>query len=533
LLECEKINELTENSHDIELLGKITAKSSINHFTRKDGSEGTVASFEIVDETGKIRITLWDEMALSIDNYQINDIVRVIGGRTRVGMNNNLEVHLGKKGRIIKDPKASLSIPEKIEAIESSITPVSKKTKSKDKTPKEVRLAQLDESMRNISVIARVSGISTIREFTRKDGTTSSVGSVLVKDNSGPGRITFWGEMVNYLERLKIGDVIRLEGAYVRPGLRGEPEVQVNTNTVVEINPEYLMDAVPELTFTFTKIADLEPNDSNVNLKIVVMRVPEIRMFSKRDGSEGKVLNIGISDETGATRLVAWDQQAEDLSTLEEMTSIEILHGYTKEGNQGIEVHLGSISTIRILEENEALDEKSLVSTPAISRETKKGSYHRVKMVDLSEGQWAEIRGTILKIYENNLYYQSCPECRKKVTQDNEDNWVCKDHGRVTPKETMFVTIALDDGTGCVRVTFFRELAEELLERNTHSIVEEVNQVGIQPTIVKLEQKIKGREIVVKGRARKNKYDDGMDLLASSLEDFNLQYEIDKAKSTP
>jgi len=95
---------------DIELLGKITGIRPASGFTKKDGSEGQVASIEIADETGKIRITLWDQKAESVTTYKTGDVIEIVGGYTRQGINNTLEIHLGKNGAITKNSKTKLEI---------------------------------------------------------------------------------------------------------------------------------------------------------------------------------------------------------------------------------------------------------------------------------------------------------------------------------------------------------------------------------------------------------------------------------------
>ncbi len=527
LLDFMKIENLTLNQVDIELIGKITGIRPVSSFTKKDGSEGQVASVEIADETGKIKITLWDQKAESVIEFKIGTVIEVIGGYIRQGINNALEIHLGKNGAITKNTKAKLEISDEILKSESTILPTSKKS---SEPSKEVRLVDLDEKMSNISIIARVTGTSSIREFQRKDGTTSVVGSLLVVDNSGPSRITFWNSMTDYIKKVEIGDAIRIEGAYVRLGLRGEPEVHVGRNVVVEINPELLKDAVPKFKLEYTELGSLEANNRDVNVQALVTRIQEIRTFSKSDGSEGHVLNIGISDNSGTVRLVAWDEKAIELENLEEMTPIEVLHGYTKEGSQGVEIHLGSLTSIKTLEKADAPDFSNIKPIPKYQSEQTPVS--RVDMVDLEEDQFSEIRGTILKVYEGKMYYHSCSQCRKKVTETEEGKWICAEHNEVDQQNTIFISLALDDGTGCVRVTFFSELAEQLLDMTSENLVDEINNIGIQSVITKLEQRLKGREIVVRGRCRKNKYDDGMDVIASTFQDADPKTEIETVKSS-
>jgi len=527
LLSKQKIEDLALDQIDVELIGMITAIKPVNIFTKKDGTEGKVASIEIADETGKIKITLWDQKTDLINFFKINDIIEIEGGYTRQGLNDSIELHMGKNGSINKNSKIILDIPNEI--LESQSTIVS--TGASNKQPsEEVTLSNLNENMRNISIIARITGISSIKEFDKKDGTTSVVGSLLVKDNTGPGRITFWNSMTDYIKQVKIGDVIRIEGAYVRSGLRGEPEVHVGNNSIVEINPEYLTDAIPELNLKYLEINDITPENKDINLKAMVMNVQELHTFENNDGTEGHVLNIGISDNSGSTRLVAWGKKAIELENLEEMIPIEILHGYAKEGSQGVEVHLGSISSVQKLKKSEASEFSNLKKQEV--QFTQKAKANRIDMVDLEENNFSEIRGTILKVYEGKMYYHSCPDCRRKVEENQDSEWHCDEHGLIEPEKTVFVSIALDDGTGCVRVTFFREIAEQLLDISAETLIDELENTGIQQLIVKLEQRLKGREIIVRGKVKKNKFDDGMDVIASYLEDSDPKAEIDIIKQS-
>ena len=67
---------------------------------------------------------------------------------------------------------------------------------------------------------------------------------------------------------------------------------------------------------------------------------------------------------------------------------------------------------------------------------------------------------------------------------------------------------------------------------STANLIDEIENTGIQALIVKLEQKLKGREIIVRGRSRKNKFDDGMDIITSTFSDIDPKAEIELAKSS-
>lgn len=102
------IKDISEGMDNLVIMGKIIVIFPPREFTRKDGSLGRVGAFIIEDDTGKIKITLWDAQCEIIDNkfFQKGEIVQVIGAYSKVGLNEDLEIHLSRKGKIILSPKA-------------------------------------------------------------------------------------------------------------------------------------------------------------------------------------------------------------------------------------------------------------------------------------------------------------------------------------------------------------------------------------------------------------------------------------------
>jgi ssDNA-binding replication factor A large subunit len=218
---------------------------------------------------------------------------------------------------------------------------------------------------------------------------------------------------------------------------------------------------------------------------------------------------------------------------MEEMTPIEVLHGYTKEGMQGVEVHLGKLSSIKKLNKEDIGDLKDIKlddSQPSIKR----AEAARLDIVNLEENQFSEIRGTIVKINENKMYYQACPECRKKVTEIEDGQWQCSnpEHGNINPELSIFISLILDDGTACIRVTFFREQAEQLIGMSSDNLVDQIKNTDIQSVVLKLQKNLEGREIIIKGRPKRSNYDQELEINAFSFIDADPKAEIELIKNT-
>ncbi|MFC2143052.1 hypothetical protein ACFLQN_01490 [Candidatus Aenigmatarchaeota archaeon] len=110
-----KITNIVPNMRNITFIGKITDVSPVREFNR-DGNPGKVQNLVIEDETGKIRLSLWND---EVDKYKfsINDVVKVENVRTRKDNLGMTQASIGYSGNIaktdavvnVKEPKSSLS----------------------------------------------------------------------------------------------------------------------------------------------------------------------------------------------------------------------------------------------------------------------------------------------------------------------------------------------------------------------------------------------------------------------------------------
>lgn len=102
-----EIKNIVPNMKNIDIIGKIIDIVPIRDF-KTEKAEGKVASIYIADETGSIRVVLWNDETKLLDKINIGDVIRVQG---YVKDNNGqLEVRLGKYGKIRKSD-------EKIETV--------------------------------------------------------------------------------------------------------------------------------------------------------------------------------------------------------------------------------------------------------------------------------------------------------------------------------------------------------------------------------------------------------------------------------
>jgi replication factor A1 len=55
-----KVAEITSDIKTVNFIAKIVSASEVKEFNRDDGTNGKVVNLTVGDETGKIRVTLWD-----------------------------------------------------------------------------------------------------------------------------------------------------------------------------------------------------------------------------------------------------------------------------------------------------------------------------------------------------------------------------------------------------------------------------------------------------------------------------------------
>jgi len=102
-----KISHVRDGMRSVETVGKITSLFDVREFQRKDGGSGKVASFVMGDDTGTIRIVLWNEQTDIIPNLAVGTTVKIVGAYTRDNIR-GLELHLATKGEVVINPDGEI-----------------------------------------------------------------------------------------------------------------------------------------------------------------------------------------------------------------------------------------------------------------------------------------------------------------------------------------------------------------------------------------------------------------------------------------
>jgi len=257
-------------------------------------------------------------------------------------------------------------------------------------------------------------------------------------------------------------------------------------------------------------IENVVPGMRNVEVVGRIIEISSPRSF-KTEKAEGSVMSIHIADETGSIRISLWNEEIEKASNLKEGDVIKV-KGYVHD-NMGLpEMRLGLYGEIEKVDE--VIPEINLTIERTIER---------VNIGDLKEHQHAEIRAAIVQIFETNPFYETC-HCGKRLRYDGE-KFSCPEHGVVEPIFNMIISGVADDGTGNIRVVFFRNNAEELLGLKT----EEAKNIYDKKDFSALLKNFKiGKEFILIGRVKKNSFFDRLEFIVNNVKKVDVKKEIEK-----
>ena len=207
------ISEVSEGMRNIVITGRIIDIFGVRNFVKKDGTPGTVGSFQICDQSECIKIVLWDDQVKIIENefFQEGEIIQIIGGYSKRGMDEILEVHVSKQGKIILAPK-DVVFPE-VKRPEDSKLPIKSSTRRSSK----LTIQDLHEKDGFIRFISGTVRIDEFKELTLKNGEKSFLLKLILSDDTSSIRINIWGmNAVECVKMINEGDAVKLSNVMLK-----------------------------------------------------------------------------------------------------------------------------------------------------------------------------------------------------------------------------------------------------------------------------------------------------------------------------
>jgi len=208
-------------------------------------------------------------------------------------------------------------------------------------------VADIEPGMEEVKFLAKVVSIGELRTFER-DGEDEDgrVVNVEAADETGTVRLAFWDQQAE-----AITDGMLEEGQVLR--IAGRPKDGYNGLEVSVDKAEPDDDAEIDVQLGEGSTVDaLTMGQSDINVTGLVLETESIRTFDRDDGSEGKVANLLLGDETGTVRVTMWDDRADRATELEPGTAVEVVDGYVRERDGDLELHVGDQGAVDEIEES-------------------------------------------------------------------------------------------------------------------------------------------------------------------------------------
>ncbi len=310
--ELVKINGLRKDMNAVDLICRVSSYYPATEFNRSDGSVGFRASFTAEDETGSVRVVLWDDAArFKLDN---GDFVRIENAYMRAGMNQELELQLGSRGRILHTDERI-----KLPALDPE---------------RDFKISEIISNASNLNTVGRVLQVYKPRAYSN-----GMMSSLIIGDDSGTIRLVLWNEKSEIANELKRGDAIKIRNAYSRSNLDNEPEIHIGRYGELSVNQGLKLLPLEEIEKSLVSdknILDLENKDKYIKINGVVVDVDENKRLvymtcpncgksvqntglgcfceacnEEVDPVSNLVLSFTVEDETGSIKVVSFKGNAE------------------------------------------------------------------------------------------------------------------------------------------------------------------------------------------------------------------------------
>jgi replication factor A1 len=492
---------------DVTVLGIICKIYDAITFMRDDQTTGQVRSLEMEDDTGSIRITLWNDDA-NMD-IQKGDIIKLIGGNIEFDeySGTDYRINTNWNTKIVINPQIDSELSKKLQECGKYLKPM----KISD-------IHEMDDEGEEIDLVGRIVKTYDPTEFGRDDGTTGKVRTVEIGDGTGMIRASFWDDKAEIA--LNNGEPIKIENARTRLGNYNMDLSIGKTARIVQPSPEETenlpsINEIEDSVYKNKTISQLNEGERNIRIVGRVINLYDANEFQRSDGNKGLVRTVEIADGTGVLRSSFWDDKAEMPLNIGETIKIENPSINTREDNLEISVGRNTMVTKATAEESGSL--------PSFD-DIKEMIYQTKKIDDIEEeDKNIKVTGQIVEAYGNRVLYEMCPNCNKRVTLV-DDIYVCDICGEEIeePNHLMIIPCVIEDDTGTMRVTFFRTAAEELIGMKINEVLEVIEKTGDEGSLEDKISDLVGNEITVIADASFDEYNEEIRLNAKKLVDMKL-----------
>lgn len=347
-----RIRDLSATTSLACFFAKVLSLQEPREFERPDGRKGLVANVTVGDETGRARLTLWDEKATAVSELEVGAVIEILGR-----------------------PKCGGKIPDvTVLAIQEAACEINCEETPTDPGP---------GVSRDLEV--RLIAVGSPRTFVRRDGTPGEMLEAVVGNEEGVFRLVAW--LPALISGIEPGESVVIRGALARDTERG---IEYSIGETASVAP-----SDRQITVPLNSVSDVKEGGSySLSGRVVSVQPP--RTFTTRNGRVSQVRNLLFEDETGdEIPVVIWGERADE--HLVPGDRIEVYNAFGRRGRFGeIELHLSWGSALLTLEQEEEtveIEGTVIPTAEGVSIETGDSSYLLERVVSI--GYPVRARGTV------------------------------------------------------------------------------------------------------------------------------------------
>jgi len=314
---------------------------------------------------------------------------------------------------------------------------------------------------------ARVVKVFAPREF-EKNGRRGRVASVLLADlKSASAVLVLWNDLVSLVEGgvFQRNACVRVENVFVKREYPLEFYARGETRVLrVEDSAQKFCSVFPA---RFVGLSDVEKlsEGSEVDVEALVLDSREPKEFVSKDGKRGIRQWLLLGDGAASVPLVAWNNVVSLSRKLAPGDKTRLESVFVKKNAVGaFELHANNQSMVFLLGKSElannpgsnaGLNAGSLSPLQASPQASSPASLQVQQLAFLREGSQALVQAKIVNVLDARVA-RKCVACgqREGFCSCSKKSW----------RETLFVSVIVEDESGQKQAVFFSEDAKKLLQ---------------------------------------------------------------------
>jgi len=258
-----KISNLQDGMKGVVLLARVMQAYPARNF-EKSGKKGMLANLLVADNSGEVRLTLWNEDAKKADSLGIGrGTVLMLKNCNVTSYNGKLQLSLAYGGELAANPES---------ADEKELPKIEKR---------ELKISGLQPNLNSVDVIARVARVYGRKEFQSASGKGEMI-AFEIADETGNIRVVAWNSAVEQAAKLAVGEAVKIENAYTKEGLNGGAELHLGFNAKITQKPKDAnLPELPKEVFERKALAELGENqNAEISATIAEINRSALRYFA-------------------------------------------------------------------------------------------------------------------------------------------------------------------------------------------------------------------------------------------------------------